>query len=143
MAPLVQTFVEGGGGTYCGENSLALPGIEYRTHVSASESGAEASLAGEEASSRAATSPPHPIANGATESAKTATTVRVLKVHECDARDVARPPSQLGVKHPAGMLPWQTSVVPEHGWALLQEKLPESVPGAGATPGTMVRFSDV
>ena len=71
------------------------------------------------------------------------TTVRVLKVHECDARDVARPPSQLGVKHPAGMLPWQTSVVPEHGWALLQEKLPESVPGAGATPGTMVRFSDV
>jgi hypothetical protein len=41
------------------------------------------------------------------------------------------------------MLPWQTFVVPVHGAEMLNPKLPEMVPVAGATPGTMVRSSDV
>jgi hypothetical protein len=41
------------------------------------------------------------------------------------------------------MLPWQTFVVPVQGADILKSKLPEIVPVAGATAGTMVRFSDV
>jgi hypothetical protein len=41
------------------------------------------------------------------------------------------------------MLPWQTFVVPSQGDELWKLKLPEMVPVAGATPGMMVRFSDV
>jgi hypothetical protein len=47
------------------------------------------------------------------------------------------------VVQPLATLPLQTFVVPVHGYALVQAKLPEIVGAALPAPGVKVRSSDV